>query len=115
MSKSIIADDATSCDVQYFRETETTPIKLVTSGFTTVTDPVQYFYKDGSQNDVSSTFFTGSMSVSGTDIISKTPLNTPAANTMKAGRYILSIFATCDGVYQCVGTIPWVVKRRGEQ
>jgi hypothetical protein len=110
MSKSIIADDATSCDVQYFRETETTPIKLVTSGFTTVTDPVQYFYKDGSQTDISSSSFSGSLSVSGTDIISKTPLN-----TIKAGRYVLSIFATMDGVYQCAGTIPWVIKRRGEQ
>ena len=75
----------------------------------TLTSPTQKFFKRDQTTDISSTYFSGSMTASGTTIIvSKT------TTSLIRGEYTLSVAATVDGQIQVVAQIPIIVKRRGE-
>ena len=65
-------------------------------------------YRQNSGADVSSTYFTGSMSVSGSTIVTKTTQN------LKAGDWIVNISATVDGMTYVVYRFPLVVKRANQ-
>jgi len=73
-----------------------------------VTSPVLTMYRQNSGNDVSSTYFTGSMSVSGTTIVTKTTQN------LKAGDWIVNVSATVDGITYVVYRFPLIVKRKNQ-
>ena len=108
--KSAIVNDETSHEPIFAREGEevawTIPISGVRTG---ISSPVMYFYKKGSNSDVSSTYWTGSMSVSGVDtIVTKT------TTALKAGDWTISIFATIDGQLQNAATVPMIVKRKSD-
>lgn len=110
-SKTSILQDETSAPPEYAREGDgiawTIPVSGVVTG---ISSPTMTMYKEGSQTDVSATYFTGSMSVSGVNtIVTKTTQN------LKAGNWIVSIFGTVDGLVQNVITFPLIVKRRSER
>lgn len=66
---------------------------------------LMYVYKNGS--DATSTYTTGSMSVSGDVITTKT------FQTLVGGDLLhVTIFATVDGVQGCVAEFPLVVRRK---
>ncbi len=106
--KSSLIGDETVGQPIYAREGDVAPYAIPISGASTVTSPTMFMYKEGSTSEVSSTYFTGSMSVSGTTIITKTPQN------LKKGDWVLSIWAVVDGYNQNVRTYPFKVKRKGE-
>jgi len=68
--------------------------------------PTMTMYKKNSGSDISATYFTGSMSVSGQAIITKTTQN------LKAGEYIVNIDATVGGNTNTVYRFPLIVKRK---
>lgn len=71
----------------------------------TITDPVMYVYKNGT--DATSTFTTGSMSVSN-DVIT-----TKSFQSLIGGDQLhVTIFATVDGVQGCVAEFPLIVRRK---
>lgn len=71
----------------------------------TITDPVMYVYKNGT--DATSTFTTGSMSVSN-DVIT-----TKKFQSLIGGDELhVTIFATVDGIYDCVAEFPLIVRRK---
>lgn len=105
---SFVADQTLAQEPVYAREGDVVPYAIPISGASTVTTPTMFFYKEGSTTDVSSTYFTGSMSVSGTVIITKTPTG------LKKGDWVLSIWAIVDGYNQNVVTYPFKVKRKSE-
>lgn len=109
--RTAITKDQTSVDPEFCREGDEIAFEVVVSGVVTgITSPTMTMYKEGSTSDLSATYLTGAMSVSGTDtIITKTTTG------LKVGSYILSIFATVDGQVQNVATIPLIVKRRSER
>ncbi len=108
-TKTQTTKDETAGDLVIAREDDAVayvvPVKGVVS---TLTSPTMKFYKEGSTNDLSSTYWGGSMSVSGFSIITK------ATQNLKAGDYILSINATADGQSQNVLTVKFKIKRRSE-
>ena len=107
--KSHIIDDETSQEPVYAREDDVVPYEIPVSGATSISSPTMKFYKKGTTTDLSATYFAGSMSTNGTDTITtKTPQN------LKAGDWVLSVFAVVDGYGQVVATYPFIVKRRGE-
>jgi len=73
-----------------------------------VTDATLTMYRQNSGADVSSTYFTGSMSVSGTTIVTKTTQN------LKAGDWIVNISAAVDGQTYTVYRFPLIVKRANQ-
>lgn len=75
---------------------------------TSITSPTLTMYRQNSGADVSSTYFTGSMSVSGTTIVTKTTQN------LKAGDWIVNISATVDGMTYVVYRFPLIVKRANQ-
>ncbi len=75
---------------------------------TSVTSPTLTMYRQNSGADVSSTYFTGSMSVSGTTIVTKTTQN------LKAGDWIINVSATVDGLTYVVYRFPLIVKRKNQ-
>lgn len=75
---------------------------------TSVTSPTLTMYRQNSGADVSSTYFTGSMTVSGTSIVTKTTQN------LKAGDWIVNISATVDGQTYVVYRFPLIVKRANQ-
>lgn len=72
---------------------------------TSVTSPTMTMYRQNSGSDVSATYFTGSMSVTGNSIVTKTTQN------LKAGDWVVNISATVDGVTYCVYRFPLIIKR----
>ena len=108
--KSSIAQDPTSTDPEYLREGDEIAWTIPVSGVVTgVSSPTMTFYKEGGSTDLSTTYFSGSMSISGVNtIITKT------TQSLKAGNYVMSIKATVDGVVQIVCTTRVIVKRRSE-
>ncbi len=72
---------------------------------TSVTSPTMTMYRQNSGSDVSSTYLTGSMSVSGYVITTKTTQN------LKAGDWIINVSAAVDGITYCVYRFPLIVKR----
>lgn len=71
----------------------------------TLTTPTMTFYRQNSGSDLSSTYLTGSMSISGFTITTKTTTG------LKAGEWIININATVDGLNYCVYRFPLIVKR----
>jgi hypothetical protein len=66
-------------------------------------------YRQNSGADVSSTYFTGEMSVSGlSTIVTKTTQN------LKAGDWIVNVSATVDGLTYVVYRFPLIVKRKNQ-
>lgn len=109
--KTQITADPTSVEPEVCREGDAVAFKVIVSGVVNaITSPTMTMYKEGSTTDVSGTYLTGSMSVSGVDTII-----TKSTTGLKAGIYLLSINATVDGQSQNVATIPLVVKRRSER
>lgn len=108
--KSQVVDDETSVPPVYAREDDAVAYVIPVSGVVTgISSPTMKFYKKGTTTDVSSTYWSGSMTVSGVDtIVTKTTQN------LKAGEWVISINATVDGLSQNVATIPYIVKRRSE-
>src|SRR5688572_7204528 len=99
-TRTQVTKDETAGDVVIAREGDAVPYTIPVSGVvSTLTSPTMKFFKEGSTNDVSSTYWTGSMSVSNFSITTKTTQN------LKAGTYILSVNATVDGVSQNVLTV----------
>lgn len=106
--KNSVLGDETVGNVIYVREGDSIKFAIPISGASTVTSSSLLFYKEGSTSEVSSTYFTGSMSESGTTIVTKTTQN------LKQGRWVMSIWATVDGYVQNVRTYPFIVKRKSE-
>jgi hypothetical protein len=109
--KTMIARDETSTETIIAREGDEVAYKIPVSGVVTgISSPTMEFLKEGTSTDLSGTYWTGSMSVSGVDtILTKTTQN------LKAGNYVLSVKATVDGQVMIVASVPFVVKRRGER
>jgi hypothetical protein len=64
-----------------------------------------FVYKNGS--DATSTFTTGSMSVSGDVITTKT-----FTGLIGGDQLHVTIFATVDGIFDCVAEFPLIVRRK---
>lgn len=109
--RTSIVNDETSSEPVFAREGDEVAYKIVVSGVVTgISSPTMTFYKEGANTDLSSTYFTGSMSVSGVNTII-----TKSTTGLKAGNWVMSIFGTVDGQVQCVATIPLIVKRKSEK
>lgn len=109
--KQSIINDTTSVDPQICREGDAIAFEISVSGVTTgITSPTNKFFKEGSSTDLSSTYLSGSTTVSGVDTIV-----TKATTALKAGNWILSVGGTVDGLVQNVATIPITVKRESER
>lgn len=109
--KTQITKDETVVDPEVCREGDSVAFEVVVEGVVTgITSPTMTMYKEGSTTDVSSTYLTGAMSVSGVDTII-----TKSTTGLKAGWWILSVSGTVDGQAQIVATIPLLVKRRSER
>ena len=100
--KTSITNDPTSAEPVFAREGDQVAYNIPVAGVVTgITSPTMEFYKDGGNTDLSSTYWTGSMSVSGVNsVITKTTQN------LKAGNWIISISGTVDGQVQNIATIP---------
>lgn len=108
--KTSISKDPTSTEPIYAREGDEVAFAVVVDGVvTSIESPTMTMYKEGASTDLSSTYLTGSMAVSGFTIITK------STTGLKAGNYILSINATIDGQVMNAATIPFIVKRRSER
>ena len=76
---------------------------------TAITSPTMSFYKQNTGTDLSSTYLTGSLSVSGLDIII-----TKTFQSLKAGYWVFNVYATVDGISRLVLKQPFIVKRANE-
>lgn len=109
--KTQITKDETVVEPEVCREGDSVAFDVVVDGVvSSLSSPTMTMYKEGSTTDVSGTYLTGSMSVSGLDTIV-----TKSTTGLKAGWWILSVSATVDGQAQTVATIPLFVKRRSER
>lgn len=109
MKKTTIVKDETSGEPVIAREgDEVVYVILVAGVVSTLENPVMYFYQEGQLTDKSSTYWIGSMSVNENSIITK------QTTGLKAGDFVLSVFAKVDGMVQNVITVPYIVKRRSE-
>jgi hypothetical protein len=109
--KTQLTKDETAVEPEICREGDAVAFKVIVSGVVNgITSPTMTMYKEGNVTDVSGTYLTGSMSVSGTDTIL-----TKSTTGLKQGNWILSVSATVDGQVQNVATIPLIVKRKGER
>lgn len=76
---------------------------------TGITSPTMSFYKVNTGSDLSATYLTGSMSVSGIDhVITKTFQN------LKAGFWVFNVYGTVDGISRLIVKQPLIVKRANE-
>jgi len=109
--RTSITNDETSSEPVFAREGDQGAYVISVAGVVTgITSPTMTFYKEGGNSDLSATYWTGSMSVSGVNsVLTKTTQN------LKAGNWIISIFGTVDGQVQNIVTIPFIVKRKGEK
>lgn len=109
--RTSITNDETSSEPIFAREGDQVAYNIPVAGVVTgITSPTMTFYKDGGNTDLSATYWTGSMSVSGLNTVV-----TKATQNLKAGSWIISIFGTVDGQVQNIVTIPFIVKRKGEK
>jgi len=92
----------------YEGDEDTITLKL-TGVTSSLASPTMAFYKRGQTTDVSSTYFTGSMTVSGLDtVVSKTTTG------LKAGEWTLNWSATVDGVTKTIGTTHVTIRRKSD-
>ena len=109
-SKSMVTKDSAITEPQILYVGEEIAIRVNVEGVvSTLSTPTQAFYKRNQDTDLSSTYFTGSLTASGTTIIV-----TKTTTGLKKGEYTLSVMAVVDGLTQVVATIPIIVKRRSE-
>ncbi len=80
----------------------------VQSSITSDATLVMGFYKQNSGTDLSATYLTGSLSVSGFTIVTKKFQN------LKAGAWVWDIRGTVDGILREIIRVPFIVKRRNE-
>jgi hypothetical protein len=110
--KTSIALDSTLADPQILREGDAVAFQINVAGVvSTLASPTMAFYRQNTGADVSSTYFTGTITVptgSIDTIITKT------TQALKAGEWVLSISATVDGQVMNVVTIPIIVKRANQ-
>lgn len=108
--KTSVTKDAVITDLVILKEGDEVVFQVVvphvTSGITT---PTMKFYKINTGSDVSSTYFTGSMSIIGTNTI-----QTKQTQNLKAGSWVMSIKGIVDGLLYTVATVPVLVKRENE-
>lgn len=105
--KISIADDETITRKIILRKSDQVAFEIQVSGVTTgITSPTSKWFKRYSDTDLSSTYLSGSASVSGVDVII-----TKSTTGLNAGEWILSVGGTVDGIPQIVATIPVDVKR----
>ena len=69
---------------------------------------VMGFYKQNTGTDLSGTYLTGSMSVSGFTIVTK------KFQSLKAGEWVWDVRGTVDGVLREIIKVPFIVKRRNQ-
>ena len=69
---------------------------------------VMGFYKQNTGTDLSATYLTGSMSVSGFTITTKKFQN------LKAGDWVWDVRGTVDGILREIVKVPFIVKRRNQ-
>jgi len=110
-TKTLVTRDASLTEPQIWIEGDQIalqiPIPHVVTGITGT--PTMKFFKANTTTDLSSTYFTGSMSVIGTNTIQcKTSQN------LKAGSYVLSVTAVVDGQTYVTARVPIIVKREGD-
>lgn len=109
--KTQLTKDETAVEPEICREGDAVAFRITVEGVVTaITSPTMTFYKEGGTSDLSATYLTGSMSISGIDTIL-----TKTTTGLKQGNWIASVNATVDGQSQNVATIPIIVKRRGER
>lgn len=110
--KTMVTQDDTLTPPQILREGDQVAFQIDVAGVvSTLATPTMAFYKQNTGSDVSSTYFTGSITVptgSISTIITKTTQN------LKAGEWVLSVGATVDGQVMNVATIPVIVKRANQ-
>lgn len=81
----------------------------VKSSITSDATLVMGFFKKNTNTDLSATYLSGSMSISGTDIIV-----TKKLQSLKAGEWVFDVRGTVDGILREIIRVPLIVKRRGE-
>ena len=108
----MVTEDDTLAPPQILREGDAIAFQIDVAGVvSTLATPTMTFYRQNTGADVSSTYFTGTITVptgSIDTIITKTTQN------LKAGDWVLSVSATVDGQVMNVATIPVIVKRKNQ-
>jgi len=108
--KTSVVDDEIASSLVILREGDEVafeiPVSGVTSGITGT--PTIKWMKPNTNVDLSSTYLTGSMSVSGFVIQTKQTQN------LKAGEWVVSVKATIDGQTYTCKVIRVLVKREGD-
>lgn len=109
-NKVSVTDDPTYKRVEPITEGDEIAWVVPVGGVVTgISSPTMKMFKRGSTTDLSSTYFTGSMSVSGTDtVVTKTTSN------IKAGDYVIPLKATIDGQTYTFAKLLVLVKREGD-
>jgi len=109
--KTSVVDDEIASSLVILREGDEVafeiPVSGVTSGITGT--PTIKWMKPNTNVDLSSTYLTGSMSVSGTNVI-----QTKQTQNLKAGEWVVSVKATIDGQTYTCKVIRVLVKREGD-
>ncbi len=109
--RTLIVSDTTAVEPQVAREGDLIAFKVKVAGVTTgITSPTTKFYKEGATTDLSSTYLSGSATVSGVDTVI-----TKSTQALKAGNWIVSVSGVVDGLTQNIATIPLAVKRISER
>jgi hypothetical protein len=104
--KTSVTQDKALGEPVILTESAAVTFQINVPGTNAPTSPTMTMYKQNSGSDISSTYFAGSMSVSGMAIITKTTQN------LKAGEYIINIDATVGGNTYTVYRFPLIVKRK---
>jgi hypothetical protein len=105
---SVVKDPALGAPVILFEGDEVAFSITVPDVSTSITSPANGFYRQNSGADLSATYLTGSTTVSGFTITTKTTTN------LKAGDWLMDVRATVDGVTYVVYRFPLIVKRRNQ-
>lgn len=105
-TKTSVQSDTALGPPKILRESDSVTFQINVPGSDAPSSPTMTMYKKNSGSDISATYFTGSMSVSGQAIITKTTQN------LKAGEYIVNIGATVAGNTLTVYCFPLIVKRK---
>lgn len=110
-TKTQITKDAAITEPVILKEGDQIALQIIVPHVVTgiTGTPTMKFYKANTATDVSSTYFTGSMSVVGTNTI-----QTKTTQALKAGIWVISVTATVDGQTYVVATIPVIIKRESD-
>lgn len=109
MPTTTISLDEALAEPIVLHESDAVSFSIRVPDATSISSPTQDWYKQNTGSDLSSTYLTGSLSVSGTDtIITKTTQN------LKAGYWVTNVRATVNGISRLVIKQPIIVKRANE-